>query len=50
MKKKKREGKAWKGGKGRTAVILPELYADPKTTDLSYEVQPGKQTFDIELR
>jgi len=39
-----------KGGKGQAAVRIPEKYADPKTTDLRFNVQAGEQTIDIDLR
>jgi hypothetical protein len=32
------------------AIAIPKQYTDPATTPLTYEVQPGKQQFDIELK
>jgi|SRR5579875_1367916 len=31
-------------------VAIPAKYANPKTTDLTYEVKRGAQTHDIELK
>jgi hypothetical protein len=35
--------------RGPTRSLLPEKYADPKTTDLRFEVVPGDNSFNIEL-
>lgn len=31
-------------------VVIPKKYADAKTSDLSFEVKAGTQTFDLELK
>src|SRR5262249_33757193 len=41
------EGKA-DGPRGKL-IALPQKYANPDTTPLSFVVQPGKQTFNVEL-
>jgi hypothetical protein len=35
---------------GPTPVYVPPRYNDPKTTDITFEVQKGRQEFDIQLR
>lgn len=38
------------GGGGAQAVPPPRKYTDVKTTDLTFEVKGGEQTFDIALK
>lgn len=38
-----------KGKPGVMRSLIPERYADPKTSGLSYRVTGGKQTKDVEL-
>jgi len=38
------------GGGATKGEVPPKKYQDAKTTDLTYEVQSGKQTFDIQLK
>jgi hypothetical protein len=39
-----------RGGESRKRVLTPLRYANPKETDLRADVQPGRNTFDFNLR